>query len=607
VDIVNAQGLADQLLKKIVIRAGGDEFKIYKALAPLLGYEAVPPTMEEFLNGDEFFGNRQLNLGKNIFPVWKDTLHLIYPNPFYSPYVEIVATGAIGIGKTTLAKVGASYDLARLLLMKNPQEYYHFTPTSRIVYALINATLTLSRGVIYDELLEWFTLSPFFRKQVAVAKRYKSLFPKNIDVAVGSRPSHFLGTEVFGAILDELNFQDKVKDQAWTNYSVIKSRITSRFKRGGRVPGHMWLLSSKARENSMLEEYIRREAYNASTTLVKDVSLWDAKGHLMRLSGEKFLVYLGDETRDPFIIGDEKDYSSIRHMNLDESRILEVPIEFKEDFVRDIYQSLQDIAGISVSSIYRFIPSVKIIKNSMQQPNPVKKTIIRLSFNDDDRIINYLELNTKDPQPRYIHFDIGVSHDRTGIASSYILGWKRVSRRNPVTGVELVTNEPIFRTEWVIYIEPHSGEEVPLYKLRNFILDLLVSGYPVGAVSADGYQSTQLRQELNRSITTELVSVDRKKDAYLEVKRALYESRLFLPDHDLLAKELRELMDTGKKIDHPPKGSKDGADAVAGSVYMASQNRSSILNSLQAMAGEDWVVGGGLDDDNYDDVLGLQI
>src|SRR5881397_4186229 len=36
---------------------------------------------------------------------------------------------------------------------------------------------------------------------------------------------------------------------------------------------------------------------------------------------------------------------------------------------------------------------------------------------------------------------------------------------------------------------------------------------------------------------------------------------------EIAVKELMELQDTGKKVDHPEKGSKDVADAMAGVVY----------------------------------------
>jgi len=48
------------------------------------------------------------------------------------------------------------------------------------------------------------------------------------------------------------------------------------------------------------------------------------------------------------------------------------------------------------------------------------------------------------------------------------------------------------------------------------------------------------------------------------------DERLLIPKHEVLAKELREVeKDKEKdKVDHPPSGTKDISDAVAGVVYM---------------------------------------
>ena len=116
------------------------------------------------------------------------------------------------------------------------------------------------------------------------------------------------------------------------------------------------------------------------------------------------------------------------------------------------------------------------------------------------------------------------------------------------------------------------GQEVPIYKIQNFIMDLRSKGYPIKMVSTDGYQSTNLRQNLTlEGVETKLISVDRTKDPYNELRNIILEERIRLPNLPKLKKEIQELEDVGPKFDHPVDGSKDILDSVCGSVWSCSQ------------------------------------
>jgi hypothetical protein len=66
---------------------------------------------------------------------------------------------------------------------------------------------------------------------------------------------------------------------------------------------------------------------------------------------------------------------------------------------------------------------------------------------------------------------------------------------------------------------------------------------------------------------------------YTDFKDALYEDRIEFPEYmvkmrrgdtrltEVAYKEISELMETGVKIEHPPQGSKDVADCMAGVTY----------------------------------------
>ena len=69
--------------------------------------------------------------------------------------------------------------------------------------------------------------------------------------------------------------------------------------------------------------------------------------------------------------------------------------------------------------------------------------------------------------------------------------------------------------------------------------------------------------------------MDRTPDAYEILKSALYDQRVSIPKNKLLQSELLSLEVDAKtgKIDHPPSGSKDLADALAGVVYGLTMRR----------------------------------
>ena len=101
--------------------------------------------------------------------------------------------------------------------------------------------------------------------------------------------------------------------------------------------------------------------------------------------------------------------------------------------------------------------------------------------------------------------------------------------------------------------------------------DLKRRGFQVARVSYDGFQSADSMQLLNAAgVRTKRVSVDRDEIAWRTLRDLIYEARISLPGSDLLVDELLNLRKLiNGKVDHPSLGSKDLADAVAGSVLGA--------------------------------------
>lgn len=541
------------------------------ALANMSGYTSSPPSIEQFIFDEDYLGKMlgvDPKTGKNkVYTKWRAGLNDIFPNPFHSPYMEVIFSGAIGTGKSTIAVAGALYDLCKLTHLRNPQSKFQLLESTIIAYAVINATLTLAKDVLFDQIIEWTEASPYFRSLMNKSSG-RTKFPKGIDIIAGSRFDQVMGRAIVGAILDEMNFQTRVANQAYDNYNSVRQRVSSRFLgRGGSWPAHMWLVSSKSDETGWLQTHIDAMA-TVPTVKTFEYPVWEVLVDKGIYSGETFKVFIGDKTRDPFII----DGPGLA-LGIPDHLVIDVPVEYTLEFKNDIFRALQDLAGSGTWSSRNFISSAELIEECQLRDNPVTQTVITLDFHDkSQKLIDYLVYHKldMDSRARFIHIDIGLKSDKTGIAATRFDGYVELQRFDPTTGQMVKVREPVYYTDWVMAVEARPGHEVAIYKLQNLLTDLRQRGYPIAKVTTDGYESAYLLQNLKLlGFETEEVSVDRKKDPYYCFKNAILESRYNGVRHDIFSDELRRLVDGIKKIDHPKDGSKDVTDAVAGSVYTA--------------------------------------
>jgi len=159
-------------------------------------YEEIPVDIDTFIEDERYLGNSTEN-GEAIFPYWRERLRDIFDED--NNYMEVILTGAIGIGKTEIAVIGLCYILYKLLCLKNPQRYYNLTQGSKIGIAFFNVTIEQSLGVAYTRMQEYLLESPWFRKHGEIRgrkdKKYKP--GKDIEFVIGSGEEHGLGRDIF--------------------------------------------------------------------------------------------------------------------------------------------------------------------------------------------------------------------------------------------------------------------------------------------------------------------------------------------------------------------------------------------------------------------------
>lgn len=175
------------------------------------------------------------------------------------------------------------------------------------------------------------------------------------------------------------------------------------------------------------------------------------------------------------------------------------------------------------------------------------------------------------------HCDLALNGDRAGFALAHVVSWDKFSVKDPETGSHVSWDErPVVKVDAALALEADleadPPREIQLRFYRQLVFELQQRGFPIMWASLDGWQSIDTRQILEvGGIEAPLLSMDRTEEPYRQLRSLMEEGRVELPFSRLLRNELLHLQQDPKKrkVDHPPGGSKDLADAVCGAVHGA--------------------------------------
>src|SRR5581483_11809503 len=201
-----------------------------------------PATPKEFLEDHAYLGK---DITSKLYDPWKEVLCTALDAK--NEINELVLSGAIGIGKSTVANVAMMYKLYSLSCLKNPQKYYHKMEHITITFALFSATLQVISNTTFSDLLGMFNASPYFNEFYNSKDAKKIVLQdKRVDVKLGSQELHEQGLHVFACVLDETNYMRQAGEyqRAFNIYSQLMSRMKSRFMYKGKIPGLLCLVSS---------------------------------------------------------------------------------------------------------------------------------------------------------------------------------------------------------------------------------------------------------------------------------------------------------------------------------------------------------------------------
>ncbi len=568
-----------------------------------IDFKEKPVDIENFLH-DEFYYGRHVD---GIFPVWVDELKYVCDPK--NGIREWLFTGSLGCGKSTTATLANIYmGPYRLSHLRNPSEYYGLQGDSPLVFGIYSLFKYASKDLNFMKMRNMLDQIPYFREKATrnMRKSEEIEWPEsNLKVVCGSDALHTIGQDVFSVLMDEANFmkenvgRSKTKSkleeeagQAQKLYDETRARLDTRFARLGVPPGLMMILSSRKSQDSWLEKHIR-EHRTAKGVHVSEYAIWEAKPPVDRngrvtYTGKKFIFRLPTRN-DPGKVLDEDD---ILHMG---DKWIKVPVEHAEVFRRMPLAATRNYAGLATEGFNQFFETMTYVEDctSAKRKNPFPAESLEIGLHSPKKLSDYYNrkmvclirdsvyLPKHYPTlARAIHVDGSISGDATGIAMVCACGVTIAQEFDATTGeiTQVLRNKVM--VDFVLQITaPRQGAQrgkISMLKIVEFIHWLRsFLNYPIQKVTYDGFQSEYQIQLLESAgFEAKNLSVDKTTQPYETLKAMYQDGSINQYHHQLLYDELSTLEEvdmrgTRWKIDHPPNGTKDVADSLAGACYNA--------------------------------------
>jgi len=288
--------------------------------------------------------------------------------------------------------------------------------------------------------------------------------------------------------------------------------------------------------------------------------------------------------------------------------IIRVPKSLLSRAKQDIDNFIRDIANVTESGQRPFIRRRKKIKQAVKDyRNPFIPNL--LSFDSDYRC--------QDMYRRYVHVDLATTRDSVGIAMSHVPRFVEREEIDSYTKEIQRILLPVVRVDFWGRISAMKREEIVLSDIREILYKLSKLGFYFGIITFDRFQSLESIQTLRRygyiaghhsvDRTTSSLILDTSKktengyskvstegnynSTHVTLRDLLYDDRLEVPksDHiyetDWFVYETENAQYTKKgKIDHPPSGSIDVEQAIAGSVFHSVNNEKMMVETEAEMS-----------------------
>ena len=555
----------------------------------------------------EFVENPEYTALFKAWPSVKDNLAQIFDSKVHR--FEITLTGSIRCGKSATAQLTVEYILYLISRLHNPHLEFGLSPGRSIIIVLQSVNQDKAGSILFEPIKNDLDASPYFQKNFNrnTDRNGSVILPDGIKVVpLTANETAALGENIISAVVTESNFMRVIKgsvklrysnkaayDQAKELYNRLHERITATFK------VHEWYFFGKLIADSSVnhpQDFTHQKMNQAKrdpSILVINRPIWEAQPPDKFPADEpRFFVEVGDNHRFSRIIESKEEA-------LNPESVIEVPEQLRVHFEEDIEEALKNYAGKVTAITGVFIPFTDAITRG-QEDYLLTTDNQRLFLKDEisceeilrqsdpgqpidwSYLINYdyIENQILDPNAIFsMHFDLSANQDATGFSIGRIIQYTAVDRSSALDeDGEDFSNQamilPVYMIDGNLRIVSRHGEgDIDPSVIARLGLELK-KHLNVRYGSADTWGSSRsiLIEWRKRGISTKFISVDKDLAPYLEVKQALRENRILFQPNQILDTELREVRkvtgSTGASVDHPPDGSKDISDAMAGVVFV---------------------------------------
>lgn len=543
-------------------------------------YKKKIPTIQDYLD------NHLGALGPRIFPQWRKDLLEIFDDQ--SLVWEVIFSGSIGSGKTSIATIAQMYNLIRVSCLRNPQEVLGVMSNTLLFIMLISITLEKAGMALMNHFIDDLTFCDYFErvKQEEHFQDFKDtdkipylytkgsneiLFPSRIRIIFGSRVAHTLSYALIGAVLDEAEYRISGLSDAVEIYANLKERVRSRFLDKKKLI-LLTLISSARYEKGIIADMLKSiQKDKSSKDYVRYLAypIWEVRQFNSYDRGH-FYVMRGTKTYPSKILTETEQvsYETGTYSTPVNCKVIKVPEEYRRDFLSNIDLHLRNLAGEQTfGSEFLFDDLTKIEYNDLMPEITVElnlgtgKTILEQlpkSF-----LTNYngtLRLSRYPNAPRYVHLDLAETAE-AGVGICH----KELKDGQYIIVVDLacrvVTRSRIDLEEILVFIR--YLKEIAEVKFNAATADRFQSAYILQRFKAE-----QIADEKD----VKILSMDKETAPYRQFSDVVGANLFHIGKCPILKHQMEGVMEEVNENGKPhiiAVDKKDLSDAVGGSVVNA--------------------------------------
>lgn len=556
-----------------------------------------PPDLKTFVEDKQFLHNLplgpiQFEFVRHFEQVLKPETYILMVEEFGPSWVPVRFTNEFAIewgkgsGKDHCCQICFARVSNILLCMKNPQQYWGMSHQTIIHLMNVAASAPQAHGVFFKPLRTLLTRSPWFKDKfegdVPGPQAQEVRFQKQIELISGHSQAETLeGKNLLAAIADEISAFPTIAEVAQSRtgrtpsktsdgiIEMLRSSATTRFPKNFKLAQ----ISYPRYKGDAIEQAIAKA--KSDIEMKKESSRFYASGPRATWDvnpryDEFDRVQVAGATEPvpdaPAILDDYEKNPAYARAKYECKPELAENRYFQNDSA--IFDAFKEVRNEPVTFDYVWGLDEGGTTSEVQHWGVLDEPHIpgwqvRFNFASDFRPVHGALYA--------VHGDMAITGDRAGVAMSHVRTWDRKDWRVP--GGVVLEQRPVVHVDFVASFEADAAaqpapREVQIRWYRKLIWELRARGFNIMLATFDNFQSADTIQILqSRGIESKKVSTDKNNILWDTLRDVMYDGRLEGYWRETLVTEIQRLsLLKNGRVDHPPDGSKDEADALAGSV-----------------------------------------